>query len=57
MYWTYQQIIRELSEGKQLKDIYLEFINAVNLLDLPKEIHQKLAAEAVKIAKDFTFND
>lgn len=56
-YWTYQQIIRELSEGKQLKDIYIEFIDTVNLLDLPKEIHQKLAAEAVKIAKDFTFND
>ena len=57
VFWTYQQIIRELSEGKPLQEIYLEFIDAVNLLDLPKDLHHQLANEAVSLASDFTFEN
>ena len=55
VFWTYQQIIRELSEGKPLQEIYLEFIDAVNLLDLPRDLHHQLANEAVSLASNFTF--
>ena len=57
VFWTYQQIIRELSEGKPLQEIYLEFIDTVNLLDLPKDLHHQLANEAVSLASDFTFEN
>ena len=57
VFWTYQQIIRELSEGKPLQEIYLEFIDAVNLLDLPKDLHHQLANEAVNLASDFNFEN
>ena len=57
VFWTYQQIIRELSEGKPLQEIYLEFIDAVNLLDLPKDLHHQLAHEAVNLASDFNFEN
>jgi AcrR family transcriptional regulator len=57
VFWTYQQIIRELSEGKPLQEIYLEFIMAVNLLDLPKDLHHQLANEAVSLASDFNFEN
>ena len=57
VFWTYQQIIRELSEGKPLQEIYLEFIDAVNLLDLPRDLHHRLAIEAVSLASDFTFEN
>ena len=54
IYWTYQHIIRQLNEGKKLDVIYLEFMDAVNLFNLPPHIHQKLTKEAVSLAVKYT---
>ena len=54
IYWTYQHIIRQLNEGKKLDVIYSEFMDAVNLFNLPPHIHQELTNEAVKLAVKFT---
>lgn len=54
IYWTYQHIIRQLNEGKKLDVIYLEFMDAVNLFNLPPQIHKKLTKDAVNLAVKFT---
>ena len=53
IFWNYQHIIRLLSSGKHLKDIYVDFMSATNLLNLPSKIHHDLVNKSLKIIKDF----
>ena len=53
IFWNYQHIIRLLSSGKNLNDIYVDFMNATNLLDLPSKTHHDLVNKSLKIIKDF----
>ena len=53
IFWNYQHIIRLLSSGKDLNDIYVDFMNATNLLDLPSKTHHDLVNKSLKIIKDF----
>ena len=54
IYWTYQHIIRKLNEGHKLDVIYQEFMDAVNLFNLPPKIHKNLTQEAIKLAARYT---
>ena len=54
IYWTYQHIIRQLNEGNKLDIIYQDFMDAVNLFNLPPKIHQNLTQEAIKLAVKYT---
>ena len=53
VFWNYQHIIRLLSSGRDLKDIYVDFMSATNLLNLPSDIHHSLVNKSLKIIKDF----
>ena len=53
VFWNYQHIIRLLSSGRDLKDIYVDFMSATNLLNLPSDIHHGLVNKSLKIIKDF----
>ena len=53
IFWNYQHIIRLLSSGKDLDNIYLDFMSATNLLNLPSKIHHDLVKKSLKIIKDF----
>tara|TARA_B100000927_G_scaffold92578_1_gene74822 strand:+ start:1186 stop:1818 length:633 start_codon:yes stop_codon:yes gene_type:complete len=53
IFWNYQHIIRLISSGKDLDDIYIDFMCATNLLNLPSEIHHNLVNKSLKIIKDF----
>ena len=53
IFWNYQHIIRLLSSGKDLNDIYVDFMSATNLLNLPSKIHHDLVKKSLKIIKDF----
>lgn len=57
IFWNYQHIIRLLSSGKDLKDIYVDFMSATNLLNLPSKIHHDLVNKSLKIIKDFQLPD
>lgn len=53
IFWNYQHIIRLLSSGRDLNDIYIDFMSATNLLNLPSKIHHGLVNKSLKIIKDF----
>lgn len=53
IFWNYQHIIRLLSSGRDLNDIYVDFMSATNLLNLPSDIHRGLVNKSLKIIKDF----
>ena len=53
IFWNYQHIIRLLSSGRDLNDIYIDFMSATNLLNLPSRIHHDLVNKSLKIIKDF----
>lgn len=53
IFWNYQHIIRLLSSGRDLNDIYIDFMSATNLLNLPSKIHHDLVKKSLKIIKDF----
>ena len=53
IFWNYQHIIRLLSSGRDLNDIYVDFMSATNLLNLPSKIHHDLVNKSLKIIKDF----
>jgi len=53
IFWNYQHIIRLISSGEDLDDIYIDFMCATNLLNLPSKIHRDLVKKSLKIIKDF----
>lgn len=57
IFWNYQHIIRLLSSGKDLNDIYVDFMSATNLLNLPSKIHHDLVNKSLEIIKDFQLPD
>jgi AcrR family transcriptional regulator len=41
IHWTYQNALRELLRGRKTIHVYLDLMNAINFLDLPKKTHKK----------------
>ena len=41
MHWTYQNALRELLRGRKSIHVYLDLMNSVNFLDLPRKTHNK----------------
>ena len=41
MHWTYQNALRELLRGRKSIHVYLDLMNSVNFLDLPRKTHKK----------------
>ena len=41
MHWTYQNALRELLRGRKSIHVYLDLMNSINFLDLPKKTHKK----------------
>ena len=47
IFWNYQHIIRLLSSGRDLNDIYVDFMSATNLLNLQSNIHHDLVTKSL----------
>ena len=41
IHWTYQNALRELLRGRKTIHVYLDLMNSINFLDLPKKTHKK----------------
>ena len=41
IHWTYQNALRELLRGRKPIHVYLDLMNSVNFLDLPRKTHKK----------------
>ena len=41
IHWTYQNSLRELLRGRKTIHVYLDLMNSINFLDLPKKTHKK----------------
>ena len=41
IHWTYQNALRELLRGRKSIHVYLDLMNSVNFLDLPRKTHNK----------------
>jgi AcrR family transcriptional regulator len=41
MHWTYQNALRELLRGRKSIHVYLDLMNSVNFLNLPRKTHKK----------------
>ena len=41
VHWTYQNALRELLRGRKSIHVYLDLMNSINFLDLPKKTHKK----------------
>ena len=39
--WTYQNALRELLRGRKSIHVYLDLMNSINFLDLPRKTHKK----------------
>ena len=41
IHWTYQNALRELLRGRKTIHVYLDLMNSINFLDLPRKTHKK----------------
>jgi AcrR family transcriptional regulator len=41
LHWTYQNALRELLRGRKSIHVYLDLMNSINFLDLPRKTHKK----------------
>ena len=41
IHWTYQNALRELLRGRKPIHVYLDLMNSINFLDLPRKTHKK----------------
>jgi len=41
IHWTYQNALRELLRGRKSIHVYLDLMNSINFLDLPRKTHKK----------------
>ena len=41
IHWTYQNALRELLRGRKTIHVYLDLMNSINFLDLPRKNHKK----------------
>ena len=41
IHWTYQNALREFLRGRKTIHVYLDLMNSINFLDLPKKTHKK----------------
>tara|TARA_Y100001970_G_scaffold167065_2_gene204528 strand:+ start:186 stop:785 length:600 start_codon:yes stop_codon:yes gene_type:complete len=47
VHWTYQNALRELLRGRKSIHVYLDLMNSINFLDLPKKTHKKYLKKVV----------
>ena len=38
-FWTFQQVLQELISGNSVENVYVDLMNSINPLNLPKSIH------------------
>ena len=41
IHWTYQNALRELLRGRKTIHVFLDLMNSINFLDLPRKTHKK----------------
>ena len=41
IHWTYQNALRELLRGRKTIHVYLDLMNSINFIDLPRKTHKK----------------
>ncbi len=47
IHWTYQNALRELLRGRKTIHVYLDLMNSINFLDLPRKTHKKYLKKVV----------
>ena len=47
IWWMYQQALRELVKGRKSLDVYLEIMQSINFLDLPRKTHQSFLQKVI----------
>jgi len=47
IWWMYQQCLRELVKGRRSLDVYLEVMQSINFLDLPRKTHQSFLQKVI----------
>ena len=47
IWWMYQQALRELVKGRKSLDVYLELMQSINFLDLPRKTHQSFLQKVI----------
>jgi AcrR family transcriptional regulator len=47
IHWTYQNALRELLRGRKSIHVYLDLMNSINFLDLPRKTHTKYLKKVV----------
>ena len=47
IHWTYQNALRELLRGRKSIHVYLDLMNSINFLDLPRKTHKKYLKKVV----------
>ena len=47
IFWMYQQALRELVKGRKSLDVYLEIMQSINFLDLPRKTHQSFLQKVI----------
>ena len=47
IWWMYQQALRELVKGRRSLDVYLEIMQSINFLDLPRKTHQSFLQKVI----------
>jgi AcrR family transcriptional regulator len=47
IWWMYQQCLRELIKGRRSLDVYLEVMQSINFLDLPRKTHQSFLQKVI----------
>lgn len=57
IYWTYQEILVQHAEAKSKDEIFTDFMNSTNLLNLPKKTHQAFIKKTIKIVSQFELPD
>ena len=47
IHWTYQNALRELLRGRKSIHVYVDLMNSINFLDLPRKTHTKYLKKVV----------
>ena len=57
VHWTYQEILSQHAEGRPEDQIFIDFMDSTNLLDLPKKVHRSYVQKAIKVVAKFDLPD
>ena len=49
LHWTYQNALRELLRGRKSIHVYLDLMNSINFLDLPRKLIKNILKKLLTI--------